>query len=108
MQNFVTNSIKYTNTGMVIIGARPLSGGVEFWVRDTGIGISKQDQEKIFTKFYRSEDYRMKSTKGTGLGLYITKKLATLIKASIHVESKLDEGSTFTIFVPDLSPQNAK
>ncbi|HUD10428.1 MAG TPA: ATP-binding protein [Candidatus Saccharimonadales bacterium] len=102
LQNFVTNSLKYTQTGAVTVGARQQPGGVEFWVSDTGIGISKTDQQNIFNKFFRSEDYRTKETKGTGLGLYITRKLATLIKAAIHIQSELNKGSVFTIFVPNL------
>jgi len=105
LQNFITNAIKYTQTGHVTIGARPKAGGVEFWIEDTGIGISKPDQEKIFNKFFRSEDYRTKETKGTGLGLYITKKLASLIHAEISLNSELDKGSTFTIFIPALDQQ---
>ncbi len=69
---------------------------------DTGIGISKGDQEKVFDKFFRSEDFRTRQTNGTGLGLYVTMKLARLIHAEIDVESELNKGSTFTIFIPDL------
>ena len=107
LQNFVTNAIKYTQTGSVTVGARPQPGGVEFWVSDTGIGINKMDQQEIFNKFFRSEDYRTKETKGTGLGLYITRKLAALLKAAIHVQSELNKGSTFTIFIPNLTTPTA-
>lgn len=102
LQNFITNSIKYTETGSVTISAKPLPKGVEFLVSDTGIGISKSDQEKIFDKFFRSEDYRTRSNNGTGLGLYVTMKLARLLHAEIEVHSKLNHGSTFTIFIPNL------
>lgn len=101
LQNFITNSIKYTLEGGVVVGARAAAGGIEFWVHDTGIGISKHDQEKVFDKFFRSEDYRTRATNGTGLGLYVTAKLAHLLHADIKLESKPDHGSTFTIFVPD-------
>ena len=76
LQNFITNAIKYTESGSVSIGARPKQGGVEFYVVDTGIGIAKGDQAKLFDKFFRSEDFRTRKHKGTGLGLYVTMKLA--------------------------------
>lgn len=102
LQNFITNAIKYTEKGSVSIGASAKANGIEFSVTDTGIGISKTDQEKVFEKFFRSEDYRTRQNSGTGLGLYVTLKLANLIHAKISVESELDKGSTFTIFIPNL------
>jgi PAS domain S-box-containing protein len=104
LQNFVTNAIKYTESGSVTIGATPSPKGVRFTVTDTGIGISRPDQEKIFDKFFRSEDYRTRASSGTGLGLYVTMKLARLLHAEISVESKINHGSTFTIFIPNLQP----
>lgn len=102
LQNFVTNALKYTEHGSVTIGARPVHKGVNFSVSDTGIGISKSDQEKVFDKFFRSEDYRTRQNNGTGLGLYVTMKLARMLHAEISVESELNHGSTFTIFIPNL------
>lgn len=102
LQNFITNAIKYTEKGSVTIGARAKPGGVEFTVTDTGIGISKSDREKVFDKFFRSEDYRTRQSSGTGLGLYVTMKLARLIHAEISLESELNKGSTFRIFIPNL------
>lgn len=103
LQNFITNSIKYTETGSITIGAHKREGGVLFTVEDTGIGISKADQEKVFDKFFRSEDFRTRQNSGTGLGLYVTMKLTRLIKAEVSLESQLNKGSTFSIFVPNLS-----
>lgn len=102
LQNFITNAIKYTEKGSVTIGARPKNNGVEFYVQDTGIGISKSDKEKVFDKFFRSEDFRTRQNNGTGLGLYVTMKLARLIYAEIDLESELNKGSTFRIFIPNL------
>jgi signal transduction histidine kinase len=102
LQNFLTNAIKYTESGSVTIGAKADPKGVRFSVSDTGIGISKSDQEKVFDKFFRSEDYRTRANSGTGLGLYVTMKLARLIHAEISLESELNHGSTFTIFIPNL------
>ena len=102
LQNFITNAIKYTEAGSVTIGAHAKGRGISFTVSDTGIGISKGDQEKIFDKFFRSEDYRTRKNNGTGLGLYVTMKLARLIHAEIDVKSELNKGSVFTIYIPNL------
>jgi PAS domain S-box-containing protein len=102
LQNFITNAIKYTEKGSVTVGAKPAKDGVQFFVTDTGIGISKSDQEKVFDKFFRSEDFRTRQNSGTGLGLYVTMKLARLIHAEISLESELNRGSTFTILIPNL------
>ncbi len=107
LQNFVTNSIKYTETGSITIGAKSGENGVIFTVTDTGIGISKSDQEKVFDKFFRAEDFRTRQASGTGLGLYVTLKLAKLIHAEISVASELNHGSTFTVFIPNLQKTKA-
>ncbi len=102
LQNFITNAIKYTEKGSVTITAEAADKGVRFIVSDTGIGISKPDQEKVFDKFFRSEDFRTRKTNGTGLGLYVTLKLARLIHAEMDLQSELNHGSAFSVFVPDL------
>jgi len=102
LQNFITNAIKYTQRGSVTIGAKVAPKGVTFVINDTGIGISKSDQDKVFDKFFRSEDYRTRESSGTGLGLYVTAKLARLLHATISLNSELNHGSTFTINIPDL------
>ena len=102
LQNFVTNAIKYTERGHVTIGAKAKAKGTEFYVSDTGIGISKGDQERVFDKFFRSEDFRTRKSSGTGLGLYVTMKLTRLIHGEISLKSELNHGSTFTIFIPNL------
>jgi two-component system, OmpR family, phosphate regulon sensor histidine kinase PhoR len=102
LQNFVTNALKYTESGGITISAKPGTNGVIFTVTDTGIGISKSDQEKVFDKFFRAEDFRTRQASGTGLGLYVTLKLAKLIHAEISVQSELNHGSTFTVFAPNL------
>jgi len=102
LQNFITNAIKYTEKGSVTISAKKSATGVEFAIHDTGIGISKGDQERVFDKFFRSEDFRTRQNNGTGLGLYVTMKLARLIHAEITMTSELNKGSTFKILVPNL------
>lgn len=102
LQNFVTNAIKYTEKGSVTISAKQVSNGVEFAVQDTGIGISKGDKERVFDKFFRSEDFRTRENNGTGLGLYVSMKLARLINAEITIDSELNKGTTFKIVIPNL------
>lgn len=103
LQNFITNALKYTASGSVILNVRSdLKGRAVFSVADTGIGLSKSDQKRIFEKFFRSEDYRTRESSGTGLGLYVTAKLAHKLNAEIEVTSTLNKGSTFTITVPSL------
>lgn len=102
LQNFMTNALKYTEHGSITLATVNAPGGITFSVTDTGIGISRSDQRNVFKKFFRSEDYRTRKTNGTGLGLYVTSKLARLLHAEISLQSELNKGSTFTVFVPDM------
>lgn len=104
LQNFITNALKYTEEGSVTITAHNTANGVEFAVRDSGIGISKSDQAKIFNKFYRSEDYRTRETSGTGLGLYVVQKLAQKLGTRVEVKSRLNHGSAFSFVLSDKTP----
>ena len=101
LQNFITNSIKYTKKGSVTIIFEQKGEMITFSVKDTGIGISKSDQSKIFQKFYRSEDYRTRETGGTGLGLYVAAKLAHKLNTKIQLTSRLNFGSTFGFTLPE-------
>lgn len=107
LQNFITNAIKYTAKGTVTLHATADPKGVRFDVTDTGIGIGKNDQQKVFDKFFRSEDYRTRQANGTGLGLYVTMKLTRIINADISLKSELNKGSTFTIFIPNLGLESS-
>jgi signal transduction histidine kinase len=103
LQNFITNALKYTDHGGIELAAKSTPAGVNVSVTDSGIGISKADQARVFEKFFRSEDYRTRQSNGTGLGLYVTMKLAKLVKAEISLDSELNKGSTFTALFPNLS-----
>lgn len=100
LQNLITNAIKYTKEGSVTLHVTRDGKGVLFAVKDTGIGISKGDQTKIFNKFYRSEDYRTRETGGTGLGLYVASKLSKKLGVTIGVKSRLNHGSNFSFTLP--------
>ncbi len=95
LQNLITNALKYTKEGEIKISITNNEKNIRFMVEDTGIGISKSDQKKIFDKFYRSEDYRTRETGGTGLGLYVSSKLADKLNTKIELSSKLNHGSKF-------------
>jgi signal transduction histidine kinase len=100
LQNFITNAIKYTKEGTITLSVKQKLDVIKFSVKDTGIGISKSDQGKIYQKFYRSEDYRTRETSGTGLGLYVATKLAHKIGTEISLVSRLNHGSTFSFTLP--------
>lgn len=104
LQNYINNALKYTSAGSITVSAAPsTNGGILFSVQDTGIGISPSDQKRLFTKFFRAEDYRTRKTGGTGLGLYLCQELAQRINARVWCQSKLNEGSTFYLEVPPFS-----
>ncbi|MGE5298511.1 MAG: sensor histidine kinase [Acidobacteriota bacterium] len=102
LQNFITNAIKYTKKGEVTLIVKKTADSLEFAVKDTGIGISKSDQAHVFDKFWRSEDYRTRETGGTGLGLYVTRKLAKKLGVEIELTSRLNHGSTFSFVIKTL------
>jgi signal transduction histidine kinase len=110
LESFISNAIKYTPEGSVIVSATQAQDtGIIFSVKDTGMGIEQADKDKIFKKFYRSEDYRIRQTSGTGLGLYIASKLAINIHGKIWLESKLGEGATFYLHAPSIDlPEKSK
>lgn len=99
--NLVSNAIRYNRPrGSVEVGCG-LDGGVPFVrVSDTGIGIAKDEQDKVFERFYRVDKSRSKMRGGTGLGLAIVKHAALFHGASIKVESELGEGTTITVRFP--------
>lgn len=96
LQNFITNSIKYTKEGGVTVVIKRTDTKLSFSVKDTGIGMSKSDQAHVYEKFWRSEDYRTRETGGTGLGLYVAAKLAKKLGTKIEMSSRLNHGSTFS------------
>lgn len=95
------NAIKYSDKGNVVIGLNKNRNNFELSIADSGIGISKSDQSKIFDRFYRSDESRTKAKQdGFGLGLSIAKTIVDLHKGQIWVRSKLGRGSTFYVKIP--------
>lgn len=100
LQNFITNSIKYTEKGTIIVRGAINGDGIDLSVADTGIGIQGDEQTMLFNKFFRSEDARVRQINGTGLGLYVSAKLAKLMGGKISMTSQYNKGSVFTLYLP--------
>ena len=101
LYNVCDNAIKYNHRGgEVFVQLKDEGDVVRINVRDTGIGIPKEDQERIFERFYRVDKSHSRQTGGTGLGLSIVKHGATLHHAQIHVESEQGEGTRMDIVFP--------
>ncbi len=99
--NLLTNGIKYTHdNGNVSVEARSNGSLVEIWVNDTGIGIAKEDQPKVFQRFTQIDSSATRIQGGTGLGLAIVRELVELHGGSIRVQSKLGKGSSFMFTMP--------
>ena len=99
--NLITNGIKYTHeNGSVSVEARTVDGLVEIWVNDTGIGIAREDQDKVFQRFTQIDSSATRSQGGTGLGLAIVRELVELHGGTIRVQSKLGKGSSFIFTMP--------
>lgn len=101
LTNLLSNACKYTpEGGRIRVSARQEDGFVQCAVSDTGIGIEPEEQERLFTKFFRSQNPTVRSVPGTGLGLAITKSLVELQGGRIWAESEPGKGSTFTFTLP--------
>lgn len=99
--NLLSNAIKFTpDGGMVGINAHKMDKNVQITVWDTGIGIAKEDMDKLFRPFQQLESTLTKKVKGTGLGLNLSKKLVELQGGKIWVKSKLGKGSKFSFTIP--------
>ncbi|MEE0450733.1 HAMP domain-containing sensor histidine kinase [Peptacetobacter sp.] len=99
--NLVDNAIKYTpENGNVNVKIFADKDDAVIKVSDTGMGIPKEDQARIFERFYRVDKARSREIGGTGLGLAITKHIAMNLGGTISVESELEKGSTFTVRIP--------
>jgi PAS domain S-box-containing protein len=105
--NLFDNAVKYTSQGKVSIGLTGNDTVVQVYVRDTGPGIPAGDIPHLFQKFYRVDSSVTRSTGGTGLGLFICRKIVELYKGRIWVESELGKGSTFFINLPRVDSQKA-
>ncbi|WP_208029569.1 sensor histidine kinase [Rhabdothermincola sediminis] len=104
LYNLLDNAVKYSDRGSTVeVWAGTDGIDVEIAVRDHGIGIPAGDLERVFERFYRVDHARSRQTGGTGLGLAIVRHVVNNHAGSVHVESRLGEGSTFTLRLPTAS-----
>jgi CheY-like chemotaxis protein len=108
LTNLINNALKFTKSGNIEFGYSIKDDFVEFMVSDTGIGISKDNQSKIFERFYQVESSITRQYGGTGLGLSICRAYARLLKGEIIVESKPGSGSIFYLTLPFKSSPKGK
>jgi signal transduction histidine kinase/CheY-like chemotaxis protein len=101
--NLLSNAGKFTHEGRVRLEVRPAAGEISFLVSDTGIGMTEEQQSRLFQAFSQAELSTTRQYGGTGLGLAITKHFCELLGGRIAVESTSGRGSTFTITLPDRS-----
>src|SRR5258706_11604398 len=109
MYNLVENAIKYTvENGRVTVRASTKPGYLVFEVQDSGIGISLDDQPRLFEKFYRSKQREARAQHGSGLGLAIVKSIAESHGGRVWMESVEGKGSTFYLQIPLMQIKEAK
>jgi CheY-like chemotaxis protein len=105
LNNLINNAYKYSNPGgLVSITTLAEGDFLEVAISDTGVGISKDDQKQLFTKFFRAKNPATREAGGTGLGLAISKSIVEKHKGEIWVESQLGKGSTFHFTIPLVEP----
>jgi CheY-like chemotaxis protein/two-component sensor histidine kinase len=102
LRNFISNALKFTEQGLISVAAtfNKTDRTVTFAVSDTGMGIPAEDQSKIFEEFVQLENPAQRKIKGTGLGLPLCRKLATLLNGKIDLVSQIGIGSTFSVTIP--------
>ena len=98
--NLAGNGVKFTDQGGVHLSLTRQNGALHFAVRDTGTGIPEEDQARLFQPFTQLDGGLTRRHGGTGLGLYISHRLAALLGGRIEVESVPGNGSTFTLVLP--------
>jgi PAS domain S-box-containing protein len=106
--NLFDNAVKYTDTGKITIGLTGDNNVVQLRITDTGHGIAAEDTPHLFEKFYRVDNSNTRTVGGTGLGLFICRKIVELYNGRIWVDSIVDKGSTFYINLPRLSSDRAQ
>jgi PAS domain S-box-containing protein len=106
LRNFISNALRYTAEGRILVGCRRLENEVLLGVWDSGIGIPQDKQEEIFEEFRRLQAYPDKAEKGMGLGLAIVKRIARMLKLQLVVRSHPGQGSMFGVILPLSAEQN--
>jgi signal transduction histidine kinase len=106
--NLLSNAIKYSpDGGRVEVSTALVRGDAWVWVRDSGLGIPRDQQEQLFTKFFRGEAARTRGIGGTGLGLVLARQIVEAHQGEIGFESDEGRGSTFWIRIPSAGAESA-
>ena len=100
LSNLVTNALRYTEQGSILVGCRPRGKLLAFQVLDTGIGIAPEESSKIFDEFYQVAEVAREREHGMGLGLAIVQRLTLLLGGQVRVRSTLGKGSVFSVLLP--------
>ena len=108
VSNLIENAIKYTPSGEVVVNITGDDKQISVSVKDSGIGIPAEDIPHLFQKFYRVDNSDTREIGGTGLGLYLSRRLAEAMSGNLRVESKYKEGSTFYLEIPRMNSSDAK
>ena len=108
VSNLIENAIKYTPSGEVVVNVTGDDKQISVSVKDSGIGIPAEDIPHLFQKFYRVDNSDTREIGGTGLGLYLSRRLAEAMSGNLRVESKYKEGSTFYLEIPRMNSSDAK
>ena len=120
LKNLLSNAFKFTSNGAISVQLEKVNNNIEYWreelkntetcaiiVKDTGVGIPEEKKEAIFEAFQQADGSTSRKYGGTGLGLSISKELARMLGGEIHLESEVDQGSTFTLFIPTKQSKEA-
>jgi signal transduction histidine kinase len=107
MTNLIDNAVKYSRQGKIIVSQKVTDKTISVSVRDTGIGMSAQDREKLFNRFYRVKNENTKDIAGTGLGLWIIKQYIEHMAGSISVDSLENVGTEFVVEFPRIKNDSA-
>ena len=108
LNNLFENAIKYTPSGTVAVNVTGDNDSVQISVKDSGIGIPAEDLPHLFQKFYRVDNSETREINGTGLGLFLSRKLTESIGGKLTVESEYKKGSVFTVKLPRITRENAE
>ena len=106
--NLLSNAAKFTEKGEIVITVAQKNGMVSFSVKDSGIGIEPKNFSKVFEEFQQIDNSNTRKYKGTGLGLPISRRLALILGGDLTVDSEFGKGSTFTLTIPSVFPEEMR
>ena len=100
VDNLLSNAVKFTHAGRIVLTAKAVTGGLRIEVRDTGVGVPADKKEVIFEAFAQADSSATRQFGGSGLGLAVTSRLVALMNGALEMQTRQNEGSTFTVWLP--------